>query len=238
MNILWLKDYPLLEDKVDRLIKIHSKNGYGIISAFRGDKTREENLERTEKLKKDLGNMGWSYTIAYGGGFQEKENPGEFDVSKPKFNEISVIVYNHNRKNKEADLKQDLIFLGKKYNQDDIYYQEPGGKAHWYNKDGKIDATFGSTAKNDPTQQYFTGIGKSRLSKRDKKRIKNDGKLTSQKALDLRFSGVMEGINPPPSTLVEEIKRKNAGEIFVSSFNVLSEDEVYNVLNKTNYFNY
>lgn len=235
MDIIWLKDIPLLEDKVDKLLSYHSKNGYGVVSACRGDKTSKENLARTEKLKKDLSDLGWSYTIGYGGGFKEKGS--EFDTSKPNFNEISIIVYNHNRKEEKRDLKQDLISLGKKYNQDDIYYQEPNGKAHWYDKNGNIDATFGEVVKNDPGQQFFTGIGKSRLSKNDKKKIQN-GKLGSKKALEHRFSGIMEGINPPPSTLIEEIKRNNMGEVFVSSFNVLTKNEVYQILNQGKYFNY
>ena len=122
MKILWFKEHTLLEDKVDRLINIHSKKGFGVVSACRRDKTNEENLKRTEQLKKDLSELGWSYTIGYGGGFQENRNEEGVDISKPKFNEISVIVYNHNRKNEKAELLKDLIALGKKYNQDDIYY--------------------------------------------------------------------------------------------------------------------
>ena len=228
----------LLEDKVDRLINIHSKKGFGVVSACRRDKTNEENLKRTEQLKKDLSELGWSYTIGYGGGFQENGNEEGFDVSKPKFNEISVIVYNHNRKNEKAALLKDLIALGKKYNQDDIYYQEPNGKAYWYDKNGEIDATFSGIAKNDPTQQYFTGFNKSRLSKFDKKNITKKGKIGSSKAMEHRFSGIIEGVNPPPATLIEEIKRKNMGEIFISSFNVLTQNEVYNLLNSESCFKY
>ena len=238
MKILWFKEHTLLEDKVDRLINIHSKKGFGVVSACRRDKTNEENLKRTEQLKKDLSELGWSYTIGYGGGFQENGNEEGFDISKPKFNEISVIVYNHNRKNEKAVLLKDLIALGKKYNQDDIYYQEPNGKAYWYDKNGEIDATFNGIAKNDPTQQYFTGFNKSRLSKFDKKNITKKGKIGSSKAMEHRFSGIIEGVNPPPATLIEEIKRKNMGEIFISSFNVLTQNEVYNLLNSESCFNY
>jgi len=236
MKIIWLKDYPLLEDKVDRLISVHTKKGFGVVSACRRDKTNAENLKRTEQLKKDLSEMGWSYTIGYGGGFQEKGNEEGFDTSKPKFNEISIIVYNHNRKDGNKNLLKDLISLGRKYEQDDIYYQEPNGKAYWYDKNGKVDATFGDTVKNDPNQQFFTGIGKSRISKKDKEKIKK-GKFGNTKTLEHRFTGIMEGINPPPTTLIEEIKRKKAGEIFISSTNVLTNEEEYNLLNQK-YFDY
>ena len=101
-KIIWFKDHTLLEDKVDRLINIHSKKGFGVVSACRRDKTNEENLKRTEQLKKDLSELDWSYTIGYGGGFQKNGNEEGFDISKPKFNEISVIVYNHNRKNEKV----------------------------------------------------------------------------------------------------------------------------------------
>lgn len=195
MKIIWLKDYPLLEDKVDRLISVHTKKGFGVVSACRRDKTNVENLKRTEQLKKDLSEMGWSYTIGYGGGFQKKGSEEGFDTSKPKFNEISIIVYNHNRKDGNKNLLKDLISLGRKYEQDDIYYQEPDGKAYWYDKNGNT------------------------------------------KALEHRFTGIMEGINPPPTTLIEEIKRKKAGEIFISSTNVLTNEEEYNLLNQK-YFDY
>ena len=128
--------------------------------------------------------------------------------------------------------------MGKKYNQDDIYYQEPNGKAYWYDKNGEIDATFSGIAKNDPTQQYFTGFNKSRLSKFDKKNITKKGKIGSSKAMEHRFSRIIEGVNPPPVTLIEEIKRKNMGEIFISSFNVLTQNEVYNLLNSESCFKY
>lgn len=238
MDIIWLKDYPLLEDKVDKLISTHARKGYGVISACRKGQSGKEKLNKTEELKKDLGELGWSYTIGYGGGFKEKDgNEEEFDASKPEFNEISIIVYNYNRKDKERKLFDDLIALGKKYNQDDIYYQEPNGKAHWFNKKGEIDATFGSTVKNDPSQRFFTGFAKSRLSKNDKKKIEN-GKIGNTKAMEHRFTGIMEGINPPAGSLVEEIKRDHAGEVFLSSLNVLTKREEYDLLNKNSCFKY
>jgi hypothetical protein len=240
VDIIWLKDYPLLEDKVDKLINHHSQNGYGVISACRETQSGEEKLKKTEELKKDLNELGWSYTIGYGGGFREKEgkgNQGKTDTSKPFFNEISLIVYNYNRKDKERKLFDDLLALGKKYHQDDIYYKEPNGKAHWFNQKGEIDATFGDVVKNDPEQANFTGFAKSRLSKNDKKKIKN-GKIGNTKAMEHRFTGIMEGINPPPGSFVEQIKRKHAGEVFISPYNVLTSQEVYDLLNKNSCFKY
>lgn len=229
------KDYPLLEDKAKRLINMHSKNGFVVISACRANKTRQENLQRIENLKKDLKEMGWSYTVAYGGGFKEK-GEGEFDTSKAKFNEISFVVYNYN-KNKRNLLK-DMLSLCGKYEQDDIYYQEPDGKAYWYNSKGEKDATFSSMTKNDDGQQYFTGFGSSKLSKNLKKKYLKTGEVNNKKALEHRFSGIMEAINPPPVTRAEAIIRANNGEVFVSSYNVLTEEEAYKLLNMYSYFPY
>ena len=240
MSIVKLNDfYPLLEDKVTRLIDIHSKNGFAIISACRGENTREENLKKTSELKTDLKNLGWTYTIAYGGGFVEKGSEG-FDKTKPKFNEISLVVYNYNRKENHNDLLKDMISLCKKYNQDDIYYQEPNGKAYWYDKKGNKDATFSLIKKNDEGQQFFTGFGSSKLSKKMKEKYLETGELKSKKAFEHRFSGIMEGVETPPSTNIEAMRRKADGEIFISSFNVLTEEETSKILRASarSYFNY
>lgn len=228
-----LNKFPLLEDKVNRLIDKHAKNGFAVISACRSDNTPEENLERTDELKQDLKNLGWSYTISYGGGFMEKiaaDGKESFDTEKPQFNEISFIVYNYNRFGNH-DLLEDVIALCGKYEQDDIYYQEPDGKAYWYDKNGEKDATFSCMTKNDDGQQFFTGFGGSRLSKKTRNIYRNKNKVSNAKAVDHRFSGIMEAVALPPNTRVEEVKRKDDGEVFISSYNVLSGKEVYDILN-------
>ena len=171
MKIIWLKDFPFLKDKVDKLISKHASKGFGMAPACQ---------KSIEQLKKDLSEMGWHYTIGYGGSFQEKEY------------DIFVIVYNYNKKNKDRSLLDDLISLGKKYEQEDIYYQEPNGKVHRYDKDGKKGAAL---------------------------------------AMENGFTGIMKGINPPAETLIGDIKRDHAGEVFASPFNVLTNDEVYELLN-------
>lgn len=171
MKIIWLKDFPFLKDKVDKLISKHASKGFGMAPACQ---------KSIEQLKKDLSEMGWHYTIGYGGSFQEKEY------------DIFVIVYNYNKKNKDRILLDDLISLGKKYEQDDIYYQVPNGKVHRYDKDGKKGAAL---------------------------------------AMENGFSGIMKGINPPAETLIGEIKRDHAGEVFVSTLNVLTRNEEYELLN-------
>lgn len=238
MNIIKIDDYPILEDKVNRLINNHAKNGFAVISACRGENTKEENLKKTEELKKDFKQLGWSYTIAYGGGFVEKGNEGEFDNTKPKFNEISFVVYNYN-KNKDRNLLKDMLALCAKYKQDDIYYQESNGKAYWYNSKGEKDATFSLLSKNDEGQKYFTGFGSSKFSKKMKEEYLKTGELKNKKAFEHRFSGIMEGINPPPASNAEAMLRESKGEVFISSFNVLTEEETYKLLNlKKSCFNY
>ena len=209
------------------------KNGFAVISGCRSNYTPEKNLEETEKLKSKLKELGWSYTIAYGGGFKEK-GANEFDTTKPKFNEISFVVYNKKGKN----LLKDMVALCGEFQQDDIYYQEPNGKAYWYNSKGEKEAAFSSMVKNDDGQQFFTGFGTSKLSKKVKDRYLKTGEIKNRKAVEHRFSGIMEGVNPPPATLAEEIIRKNSGEVFLSQFNVLSSKEVYDILNSDSYFPY
>ena len=226
-----------LEDKINRLIDKHAKNGFAVISACRSNLSPEENLQRTDDLKQDLKDLGWSYTISYGGGFKEKiadDGSESFDTDKPQFNEISFVVYNYNRL-EDRDLLDDAIALCDKYDQDDIYYQEPNGKAYWYNKDGEKDAAFSCMTKNDDGQMYFTGFGGSKLSKKTRDIYTKKHQVKNAKAFDHRFSGIMEAIALPPNTRIEEIKRNKDGEVFISSYNVLTEKEAYNILNnKTN----
>lgn len=228
-----LDKFPLLEDKVNRLINNHAKNGFAVISACRSNLSPEENLQRTDDLKQDLKDLGWSYTISYGGGFTEKiadDGTKGFDVDKPQFNEISFVVYNYNRFG-DRDLLDDAIALCDKYEQDDIYYQEPNGKAYWYNKDGKKDAAFSCMTKNDAGQMYFTGFGGSKLSKKTRDIYTKKHKVSNAKAVDHRFSGIMEAVALPAASRIEEIKRSKDGEVFISTYNVLSGKEVYNILN-------
>ena len=230
-----LDKFPLLEDNVNRLINKHAQNGFAIISAFRDSLNKKENLERTERLKNLLTKMGWSYTICYGGGFIEKEviedGDVEFDTSKHKFNEISFIVYNYNRLDKNRDLLQGAIKLCGMFDQDDIYFQEPNGKAYWYDRNGNRDATFSLMTKNDDGQMFFTGFGSSKLSKKLKDIYLKKGKVQNAKAFEHRFSGIMEAVAMPPQTNIEEEKRRRLGEVFISKFNVLSDYEAYKILN-------
>ena len=168
-------------------------------------------MKRTDDLKQDLKDLGWSYTISYGGGFKEKiadDGSESFDTDKPQFNKISFVVYNYNRL-EDRDLLDEAIALCDKYDQDDIYYQEPNGKAYWYNKDGEKDAAFSCMTKNDDDQMYFTGFGGSKLSKKTRDIYTKKHQVKNAKAFDHRFSGIMEAIALPPNTRIEEIKRND-----------------------------
>lgn len=230
-----LDKFLLLEDKVNRLINKHAQNGFAIVSACRDSLSKKENLERTEHLKQIIIEMGWSHTICYGGGFIEKEviedGDVEFDTSKHKFNEISFVIYNYNRLDKDRNLLDDAIKLCGIFDQDDIYYQEPNGKAYWYDRNGNRDATFSLMTKNDDGQMFFTGFGSSKISKKLKDIYLKKDKVQNAKAFEHRFSGIMEAVAMPAQTNIEEEKRRHLGEVFISKFNVLSDDEAYKILN-------
>ena len=106
-----LDKFPLLEDKVSRLINKHAQNGFAIVSACRDSLSKKENLERTEQLKNLLIEMGWSYTICYGGGFIEKEVIEDGD-------EIALIVginifvgKLHKKSDKDKTIKNNSLVL-------------------------------------------------------------------------------------------------------------------------------
>ena len=215
MNTLNLKEWNnevimLSESQLSNLIDKHSQKGFFIISACRANNTDEQNQAKTNELKEKLKSLGLSYTIAYGGGFKEKEDKTP-DTTKPEINETSFIVYNYNKKEKKPFTRDELfniaIKLCKEYNQDDVMFKEPDGKSYWYDRNGKIDATFQKKfVANDPSQRYFTAFRRNISD--DKNTPGKNGKMP--KANSPRFSGIMEGLffNPAPSTFIDKQRRE------------------------------
>ncbi len=239
MDILNIKPWnkkviTLTESQIGNLISKHSKKGFFIISACRSNLSDEENQKRTNTLKNDLKSLRLTYTVVYGGGFEEKQNENKgTTLENPQINETSFLVYNYRRNRNDAtkngsldrdDLLKIALELCKKYNQDDIFFMEPNGKSHWIDREGNIDATFEKKLKvNDHTQKFFTAFGKN--IEGSKNTPDKNGKMS--KANADRFSGVMEGIyfNPPPATFLDKYRR------------TIVENEVF-IEDITSYFNY
>ena len=64
MKIIWLKDFPFLKDKVDKLISKHASKGFGMAPAC------QKNIEQ---LKKDLSELKGTERINHKGVDYEKD---------------------------------------------------------------------------------------------------------------------------------------------------------------------
>ena len=102
------------ESSLSRLWKKYHEFDSGTISACRGNLTKDENKQRTMQLKTDLIKLDYSVTAVNG---VYIENYGKDDARE--VHEKSFIVFDHKNK---GTLKDDLIKLGKKYDQDSITF--------------------------------------------------------------------------------------------------------------------
>ena len=101
MYEIWTSTFNNRRKRSKKIRKYHSKNGYIIVSASRGENSVEENNKNKNILKKELGRTGFSF----------KEVKGyykEFGMKEPSL-EKSFIVYAGNKeKSKELDCKQKI----------------------------------------------------------------------------------------------------------------------------------
>ena len=110
----YLNEEMINESGLSRLWKKYQECDSGTISAFRGERTRKENMENSGKLSAALVGAGYSVTSVDG---VYIENYGTSDAKKVK--EKSFIVFDYKKK---GTLKKDLMKLGEKFDQDSITF--------------------------------------------------------------------------------------------------------------------
>jgi len=120
-----LDRHILIETSLSRLYA-HSKNGFFLISAFRGEYTEKENLRRTKELESDLrgyglGPINLGYIEVYGKWIENKNTPRE-RVSY----EISLFVPYRKEVMSPVKFYALAVDLMVKYDQEAIFYKEPG----------------------------------------------------------------------------------------------------------------
>ena len=99
---------PLVEAKLSRVFQYveDDKRDFGIVSAYRGEKTREENLKLHDELKAQVRKMGYGYIELRGGYREESGNVVE---------ELSLLVPNVK--------KTEIVQLGRQYEQHSVMYK-------------------------------------------------------------------------------------------------------------------
>lgn len=148
----------LTEANLNRISRGHSKDGYIVISASRDKYTVVENNKKTEELRELLVRIGYSYIQVFGG-YQYPDTHKE-DTEK------SFCVYPIQRgwEKKHIDFnvfKENMIKLGKKYEQNSILICPPNEKPRYlYLADMQEDKPFSDIIYNDTNQENFTALKK------------------------------------------------------------------------------
>ena len=153
----------LKEVSFSRVVDFHSKNGYAIVSASRGENSDAENKKLDKQLKADISSAGWTFTPIYGGFVETNKETGE----KKNVVERSFLIYNSNRKNKDLsfeDLKKFAIEMCGKYNHEAVFIADPSSEtASYFDADG--DETFKLDKKitvRNALQEFFSTLNRSK----------------------------------------------------------------------------
>ena len=118
------EEYDLSETSLTRVMSKSQKGGMAIMSAQRGDKSKEENKARSKQLEKDVRGAGLPGPTKVSGRYTE--NPGT--PQETKVGEKSHVI-TPGKKGKKK-FKKVIEKLGKKYNQDSVLIQrKPGGSS-------------------------------------------------------------------------------------------------------------
>jgi len=131
-----------------------------ILTAFRDEKTREENLRGNKAIAASLKNAGFGYFFVEG---HYTENKGTEDEVKVKEESIFAIA----EKNKSRNLIELAHKLANKYNQDSIFVKEGLGdksRVYFYTKKGTKDKIDGKLSLGKVGEFYTKLNNKKRAN--------------------------------------------------------------------------
>lgn len=137
----FLNEETINESGLSRLWRKYKEHDSGTISAFRGEYTKTENMERSRKLSTTLVGAGYSVTSVDG---TYIENYGSDHERKVK--EKSFIVFDRNNTGK---LKKDLMKLGEIYDQDSITFNSVADGNYYL---------IGTSKRSDAYPKYHTEV--------------------------------------------------------------------------------
>ena len=136
-----------------------------IVSAFRGERSKSENMKLTKELRAMVLGAKFGYNKVIGGYSEQLEDGTTVDID----DEHSTIIYASPEREKE--LRTFVVSLGKKYKQDSVLFIGKDRKAKWIftRPDNFMNKPVGSTedlGDFHPAKigKYFTKIGKKHFS--------------------------------------------------------------------------
>lgn len=159
---------------------------------------RQRNVRADRELKRDIIEVGWSFSPVYGG---YKGTDGVTDEFEPSF-----VVYNYDRKGNGKEnfdeLKQFAIDMCGKYHQDSVYVQAPNEPPVYLNARGEQvnDSSTLNFKFNRENEPYFT------TTKRDKD---NPQRFTG----DIVFENMYHKLRPADYN--ERLRRGIQGEFIL-----------------------
>lgn len=109
---------PINQASLSRVLNHMKKKAFCLITAFRGNLTREENLKRNKELAKYIINSHWGFFRVNGKFVQSDHEDGKKIFAQ----EDSYFVVGPELNNEEAveDFKSNMIMLGRKFDQQSI----------------------------------------------------------------------------------------------------------------------
>lgn len=131
------------------------------ITAYEGDKAKEENDAANEKLAQDIRRLGYGFTKTIGGFLYPNGEVGH----EPGF---KVAIRNPNPKK----FIEEMLALGSRYNQWAVLIKTPGTKPRYYNtkdKVGDVDMEFNGVRDANPQDLSSWTGGYTQLQKDVKK---------------------------------------------------------------------
>lgn len=185
-NIKTPKGYIRLnETSYDKLVDLHLKNGFFILTAFRSEYTLSQNRSRNRELAEDLKSNDLGF-IRVTGGYREiidrdNSNWDNAEIIEDSDNkrlltimEESLLVPNYDVRTKQPfenfeRIEDVIISLGEKYDQDSVLVSPPfsGGKAYYvitnerYGDVGTVDIQFSKMDLASITDTYFSSLAKT-----------------------------------------------------------------------------
>jgi len=166
-NIKPFHDFKISESSNSRIYNWFNYSDCAILTAFRGNLRRDENIKRNAELKKILMKKGYSITEVKGVYIEnyKRENPREVL-------ENSFLVCNSNQYN---GFKSFIIDLGKEYDQDSVLICPRGGKNAFL---------YGTNHTGYPGMDESEDVGNLKMKK--------DGEFYSRKSGGISFTFLKE----------------------------------------------
>jgi len=160
MDYVDLLESAVLEmSGLSRIQRYIATNTCGIMTAFRGNLTKSENLRRNAELKSQLRNLGYSVTPVKGAYIEDFAGIDPQEVS-----EDSLFVANQTIRGDDAgQLLSDLTRVAQRFDQDSILYIPHGGAGTLVGTSERSSAYPGMGVEVE--QGEFLGLSQAALSR-------------------------------------------------------------------------